>query len=85
MIPADCWHERYMPPDKLASELADGIVLSGWEVECTLVGVMGVQRRRNVDLIRHAYVRPTLQGVVWAQRCWRIFDETTTGRSRWAP
>ena len=27
-----------------------------------LAGVMGVQRRRNVDLVRHAYVLPQWQG-----------------------
>ena len=62
VIPADRWREPYMPPDELVSELADGVVFSGWDVEGSLVGVMGVQRRRNIDLIRHAYVRPAWQG-----------------------
>ena len=58
VIPSDCWHEPYMPSYKLASELADGVVFSGYVVQDELVGVMGVQHRYNVDLIRHAYVRP---------------------------
>ena len=62
VIPADRWHEPYMPHEELASELADGVKFSGWEIEGSLVGVMGVQRRRNVALIRHAYVRPAWQG-----------------------
>ncbi|MDJ0276035.1 GNAT family N-acetyltransferase [Sphingomonas sp. 2R-10] len=52
----------YMPADELAAELADGVTFSGIEVGARLAGVMGVQRRHNVDLIRHAYVLPEWQG-----------------------
>ncbi len=62
VIPPDRWHEPYMPAEELASEIAKGVVFSGCEVESALVGVMGVQRRWNVDLIRHAYVLPDWQG-----------------------
>ena len=62
VIPADRWHEPYMPANQLAAEMADGVVFSGIEAGTRLVGVMGVQRRHNVDLIRHAYVLPNLQG-----------------------
>lgn len=62
VIPADRWHEPYMPSGELASELADGVVFSGLAARGRLVGVMGVQRRGNVDLIRHAYVLPDWQG-----------------------
>ena len=61
-IPADRWHEPYMPAEELASELADGVVFSGYALHGRLAGVMGVQRRHNVDLIRHAYVLPERQG-----------------------
>lgn len=61
-IPPDRWREPYMPALELASEIADGVVFSGCEVDGALVGVMGVQRRGNVDLIRHAYVLPAWQG-----------------------
>ncbi|MFC3712757.1 GNAT family N-acetyltransferase [Sphingoaurantiacus capsulatus] len=62
VIPADRWHEPYMPAAELASEIADGVIFSGYVREGGLVGVMGVQRRRSVDLIRHAYVLPAWQG-----------------------
>lgn len=62
VIPADRWHEPYMSADELAAELADGVTFSGWQVKDRLVGVMGVQQRHNVDLIRHAYVVPDWQG-----------------------
>lgn len=62
VIPADCWHEPYMSRAELESELAAGVVFSGWEVENGLVGVMGLQPVRDATLIRHAYVRPAQQG-----------------------
>lgn len=62
VIPADCWQEPYMPAGKLVSELTDGVVFNGYEMQNQLVGVMGVQRRRNVNLVRHAYVLPRWQG-----------------------
>jgi GNAT superfamily N-acetyltransferase len=61
VIPEDCWHEPYMPLGELQSEIAAGVVFWGYEVDGTLVGVMGVQPVRDVDLIRHAYVLPTSQ------------------------
>lgn len=62
VIPADRWHHPYMSSDALLSELADGVMFSGCIVQGRLIGVMGVQSRHNVDLIRHAYVRPEWQG-----------------------
>lgn len=62
VIPPDRWHEPYMPVDELAAELADGVEFSGYLVKDRLIGVMGVQARENVDLIRHAYVLPEWQG-----------------------
>jgi GNAT superfamily N-acetyltransferase len=63
VIPADRWHEPYMTSGELASELADGVVFSAFVVRSQIAGVMGVQRRGNVDLIRHAYVEPEWQGL----------------------
>lgn len=62
VIPADRWHDPYMSDDELATEMADGVTFSGYEANGRLVGVMGVQRRHNVDLVRHAYVLPRWQG-----------------------
>jgi GNAT superfamily N-acetyltransferase len=56
-IPEDCWHEPYMPESYLKSEIDDGVVFWGIESEGRLVGVMGIQERGEVTLIRHAYVR----------------------------
>jgi GNAT superfamily N-acetyltransferase len=61
VIPADRWHDPYMPADELDSELAAGVVFWGYEENGELLGIMGIQRVRDVDLIRHAYVSPTRQ------------------------
>ncbi|MFH1491462.1 MAG: GNAT family N-acetyltransferase [Pseudomonadota bacterium] len=57
VIPEDRWHEPYMPRDELKKEIAEGIVFWGFEAEGELAGVMGIQDRGDVNLIRHAYVR----------------------------
>lgn len=62
VIPADCWHEPYMSSAGLHSEIAAGVSFVGYLAEGALAGVMGVQPVRNVDLIRHAYVRTAFQG-----------------------
>lgn len=58
VIPADCWHEPYMSAEQLEREIEAGVVFWGHEADGELIGVMGVQRVRDVDLIRHAYVLP---------------------------
>ena len=62
VIPADRWHEPYMPLDELDREIASGVVFWGHEKDGVLVGVMGIQPMADVDLIRHAYVLPGSQG-----------------------
>ena len=61
VIPADRWREPYMGPSELEAEIRDGVVFWGFEEDGELVGAMGVQRVSDVDLIRHAYVRPASQ------------------------
>jgi GNAT superfamily N-acetyltransferase len=60
-IPADCWHEPYMSGNELDGEIRAGVQFWGCEEEGVLVGVMGTQAMREVDLIRHAYVDPAWQ------------------------
>jgi GNAT superfamily N-acetyltransferase len=61
-IPDDCWHEPYMSPQHLRDEIASGVSFVGADIDGALAGVMGIQRVRNVELIRHAYVLPEYQG-----------------------
>ena len=57
VIPADRWHEPYMRMEALEGEIAAGVAFWGYEAEGQLAGVMGIQDRGDVALIRHAYVR----------------------------
>jgi len=61
VIPADRWHEPYMPADELAAEIADGIAFWIAEDADGMVGVMGIQDKGEVALVRHAYVSPGAQ------------------------
>jgi GNAT superfamily N-acetyltransferase len=61
VIPADCWHEPYMSLQEFDGEIAAGVEFWGYEGEGKLIGVMGIQPVRDVDLIRHAYVLPGSQ------------------------
>ena len=61
VIPADRWHEPYMAGEELDAEIARGVEFWGYEDGGSLLGVMGVQPVRDVELIRHAYVAPGSQ------------------------
>lgn len=61
VIPADRWHDPYMSTLELDSEISARVVFWAYESEGAIIGVMGIQRVRDVDLIRHAYVRPGSQ------------------------
>ena len=61
VIPVDRWHEPYMPMDELVKEIAAGIDFWVAEDEGRLLGVMGIQDKGAVVLVRHAYVVTTLQ------------------------
>ena len=65
VIPADCWHEPYMPATALTQEITAGVAFAGYEHAGALIGVMGVQPVQDVILIRHAYVstRAQRQGI----------------------
>ena len=57
VIPADRWHEPYMSWGELNEQIQDGIHFWCYEEEGLLLGVMGIQPKDDVTLIRHAYVR----------------------------
>ena len=59
VIPADRWHEPYMSADELASEMREGVAFWVAEQAGRLSGVMGIQDKGDVALVRHAYVAPT--------------------------
>jgi GNAT superfamily N-acetyltransferase len=50
-----------MSLDELRAEIAAGVSFWGMDINGELVGVMGIQPVRDVDLVRHAYVLPDWQ------------------------
>ena len=62
VIPADRWHEPYLSTDELTEEItAGGVVFWVAELDGRLTGVMGIQDKGDVALVRHAYVTPGVQ------------------------
>jgi len=57
IIPDDRWHEPYMSEEELRHEIDDGVEFWGYDADGRLLGVMGIQDKGDVDLMRHAYVR----------------------------
>jgi N-acetylglutamate synthase-like GNAT family acetyltransferase len=61
VIPEDRWHEPYMSAKEFEKEIADGVVFWVAEEDGELLGIMGIQDKGDVTLVRHAYVTPGLQ------------------------
>ena len=61
VIPEDRWHEPYMPAEELEREIEAGVVFWVAEDEGRLRGVMAIQDKGEVALVRHAYVVTTTQ------------------------
>lgn len=57
VIPDDRWHEPYMPQDELRKQIEEGVEFYCLCEDNEITGVMGIQDRGDVNLIRHAYVR----------------------------
>jgi N-acetylglutamate synthase-like GNAT family acetyltransferase len=56
VIPEDRWHDPYMTRSELQEQIDDGVSFSCCCDGDEMLGVMGIQDRREVLLIRHAYV-----------------------------
>jgi N-acetylglutamate synthase-like GNAT family acetyltransferase len=59
IIPEDRWHEPYMSEEELQAQIADGVQFWCYLEDEKMIGVMGIQDKVDVTLIRHAYVRTT--------------------------
>jgi GNAT superfamily N-acetyltransferase len=62
VIPADRWHEPYMPLQELESEINAGVGFWAAVEGERIQAVMGIQPVKDVALIRHAYTRTGSQG-----------------------
>jgi GNAT superfamily N-acetyltransferase len=60
VIPADRYHEPYMPLEELRKEMAE-MKFFGYQEAGHLVGIAGYQPVKDVTLIRHVYVLPNFQ------------------------
>lgn len=61
IIPEDRYHEPYMTLNELQEEINKGVMFWGYEIDNVIVGVMGLQEKGEVALIRHAYVSSNQQ------------------------
>ena len=57
VIPSSQWHEPYMTKEELKKQIDGGVRFSCYVDSDEIVGVMGIQDKMDVGLIRHAYVR----------------------------
>ena len=62
VIPDDCWHQPYMSELELIGDFSDGVRMYGYHHNNTLIGVIGIQKVKDVTLIRHAYTLTSYQG-----------------------
>ena len=56
VIPEDRWHDPYMTRTELQKQIDGGVMFSCYCEEGRVLGVMGIQDKDDVFLIRHAYV-----------------------------
>ena len=57
IIPQDRWHEPYMSEEELLAQVNEGVEFWIYTDNNRITGVMGIQPKGDVTLIRHAYVR----------------------------
>ena len=57
VIPPDRWHEPYLTKEELQAQIEEGVRFSCYVDNHEIIGVMGIQDKADVELIRHAYVR----------------------------
>lgn len=78
VIPADRWHEPYMPMNELRQEIRDGVQFWGYESDGELIGCMGIQDKGDVALIRHAYVKTARRNQGFGTKLLRHLEQITT-------
>ena len=61
IIPDNCWHEPYMFEQQLINEFSNGVRIFGCHHNDKLIGVIGIQKVKDVILIRHAYTLTSYQ------------------------
>ncbi len=77
VIPDDRWHEPYMPEEEIRHQIEDGVIFWGFEKDSELLGVMGIQDKGEVVLIRHAYVRSNFHKQGIGEKLLRYLESLT--------
>ena len=77
VIPDDCLHDPYMGMDELRDEIEAGVTFWGYEEGGVLDGVMGIQDKGDVVLIRHSYVRTSKRNMGIGKQLLRFLESTT--------
>lgn len=57
IIPSDRWQEPYMSKEELKKQIIEGVEFWNFVEDDKVLGVMGIQFKKDITLIRHAYVR----------------------------
>lgn len=57
IIPADRWHDPYVTEHELQKQIDEGVEFWSYSEHEVIMGIMGIQFKDNITLIRHAYVR----------------------------
>ncbi|HEU5167871.1 MAG TPA: GNAT family N-acetyltransferase, partial [Chitinophagaceae bacterium] len=52
VIPADRWHEPYMSEEELKTQIEEGVQFWCYKENAEMMGVMGIQYKGDVTLIR---------------------------------
>ena len=78
VIPTDMWHEPYMSESDLKNQIDDGVQFWCYLDKGNIVGVMGIQDKSDVTLIRHAYVRTSERNKGIGGELLRYLSELTT-------
>jgi N-acetylglutamate synthase-like GNAT family acetyltransferase len=77
IIPDDCWNEPYITSEELICEIENGVVFWCLEQDEQLLGVMGIQDKGELTLIRHAYIRTQAQKLGIGTRLLQHMENTT--------
>ena len=78
IIPTDRWHEPFMSEQELQTQIEDGIKFWCYLDNDNIIGVMGIQEKSDVTLIRHAYVRTTARNKSIGSKLLNHLSELTT-------
>ena len=78
IIPADRWHEPYMPLNELIEQIGSGVQFFCYKEDGLILGVMGIQDKQDVMLIRHAYVRTIVRNKGIGRELLTHLCQTTT-------